>query len=110
MSWRWQPPGITSPDGNLRLYVDVNAEGTPYYSLDYKGKTLIAPSRLGLKADETAFTGRFTVTGIDTVTVDRSWQPVWGEYANVRDHFRELAVNLRADNPERVMTGAFPRV
>lgn len=99
--------GITSPDGNLRLYVDVNAEGTPYYSLDYKGKTLIAPSRLGLKADETAFTDGFTVTGIDTVTVDRSWQPVWGEYANVRDHFRELAVNLRADNPERVMTVRF---
>lgn len=99
--------GITSPSGLLRIDVDVDSAGTPVYSLDYKGKQIIAPSKLGLKADETAFTDGFTIIGTDTCTIDRSWQPVWGEYSNIRDHFRELAVNLKAENPERVMTIRF---
>lgn len=99
--------GITSPNGNLSLNVDVDASGIPTYSLDYKGKAVIKPSKLGLKADETAFTNGFRIANIDTVTVDRSWQPVWGEYANIRDHFREIAVNLKADNPERTLIVRF---
>ncbi|MDE5876169.1 MAG: glycoside hydrolase family 97 protein [Muribaculaceae bacterium] len=99
--------GITSPSGDLRLDVDVDASGVPIYTLEYKGKTIVAPSRLGLKADETAFTDGFRIEDIDTVTVDRTWQPVWGEYSDVHDHFKELAVNLKADNPERLMTVRF---
>lgn len=99
--------GITSPSGLLRIDVDVDSAGTPVYSLDYKGKQIISPSKLGLNADETKFTDGFTIIGTDTCTVDRSWQPVWGEYSNIRDHFRELAVHLKANNPERVMTVRF---
>lgn len=99
--------GITSPSGNLSLNVDVDFSGAPVYSLDYKGKSIILPSRLGLKADETEFVNGFRVAGIDTVTVDRSWEPVWGEYSSVRDHFRELAVNLKAENPNRELTLRF---
>lgn len=99
--------GITSPNGNLSLNVDVNASGVAVYSLDYKGKTVIKQSKLGLKADETAFTDGFSIAGVDTMTVDRSWQPVWGEYANVRDHFREIAVHLKAENPERTLIVRF---
>ncbi len=98
---------ITSPSGNLSLNVDVDFSGAPVYSLDYKGKSIILPSRLGLKADETEFVNGFRVAGIDTVTVDRSWEPVWGEYSSVRDHFRELAVNLKAENPNRELTLRF---
>ena len=99
--------GITSPSGLLRIDVDVDSAGTPVYSLDYKGKQIISPSKLGLNADEIKFTDGFTIIGTDTCTVDRSWQPVWGEYSNIRDHFRELAVHLKANNPERVMTVRF---
>ncbi|MDE6300750.1 MAG: glycoside hydrolase family 97 protein [Muribaculaceae bacterium] len=98
---------ITSPDGNLVLDVNVDAAGTPVYSLDYKGKPVVTESRLGIRADETAFTDGFRITGTDTLTVDRSWEPVWGEYSSVRDHFRELAVHLEAENPRRAMTLRF---
>ncbi|MBD5226661.1 MAG: glycoside hydrolase family 97 protein [Bacteroidales bacterium] len=98
---------ITSPSGDLKLVVDVDAQGVPVYSVDYKGKTLVAPGRLGLVSDETKFTDGFRIVDTDTVTVDRTWQPVWGEYSDVRDHFRELAVKLKADNPDREMTLRF---
>ena len=98
---------ISSPSGELKLTVDVDAAGIPYYSLDYKGKNLVKPSRLGLRAVETAFTEGFQIEGVDTVTIDRTWEPVWGEYSQVRDHFREMAVRLKAENPERAMTVRF---
>ena len=102
---------ITSPSGELSLNVDVIPEGQPYYSLSYKGKTIVEPSKLGLKADETTFADGFMIAGVDTVTVDRSWEPVWGEYSSIRDHFREMAVNLKApqtkDQPEREMIVRF---
>lgn len=98
---------IFSPDGNLRLEADVDSAGTPIYSLEYKGRTIVAPSRMGLRADETSFADGFRIQAVDTVTVDRSWEPVWGEYSSVRDHFRELALHLRADKPERLLTLRF---
>lgn len=101
---------IASPSGDFRLTVDVDAAGTPFYSLDYKGNALVARSALGLVADEMAFDSGFVITGTDTLSVDRSWTPVWGEYSTVRDHFRELAVNLESasgNGPERKMTLRF---
>lgn len=85
---------LVSPDGNLRLDVDVDSAGTPVHSLSYKGRTVIAPSHLGLSGREADMTRGFAVTGESRESVDRSWQPVWGEYETVRDHFNELAVTL----------------
>ena len=99
--------GITSPSGNLQLNVDVDAEGHPFYSLSYKGKEIVEPSKLGIRADETVFADGFSIAGVDTVTVDRSWEPVWGEYSTIRDHFREMAVKLKAGNPDRELTLRF---
>lgn len=99
--------GIESPSGDFSLTVDVDGVGTPVYSLDYKGKPLVTKSRLGLVADEMAWTEGFSIAGTDTATVDRQWEPVWGEYATVRDHYRELAVRFTADAPAREMTVRF---
>lgn len=98
---------VNSPSGDLKLTVDVDATGAPFYSLDYKGKQLVEPSRLGLSADETKFVDGFVIESTDTTSVDRTWQPVWGEYSDIRDHFNELAVNLSADNPNRKLTLRF---
>lgn len=98
---------LTSPSGAFILNVDVDAQGHPYYTLDYKGKKIVEPSKLGIRADETVFADGFAIASIDTLTVDRTWEPVWGEYSTVRDHFREMAVNLKAENPEKEMTVRF---
>lgn len=98
---------ISSPNGNLVLKVDVNATGTPVYSLGYKGRTLVKDSKMGLVADDVRFTDGFKVTGADSATVDNTWTPVWGEYASIRDHYNELAVKMEAQNPKRDMTLRF---
>lgn len=100
---------LSSPSGDLRLTVDLDGRGAPVYSVDYKGNALVTASPLGLTADETSFTDGFRIAATDTVTVDRTWKPVWGEYADVRDHFRELALHLKGDgkDDDREMTLRF---
>ena len=98
---------IKSPSGEFLLKVDTDAAGVPVYSLSYKGKTIVRESRLGLTADEIGFDKGFSITDAETASVDQTWNPVWGEYAEIRDRYNELAVNLRGGSPERVMTLRF---
>ena len=39
---------VTSPGGGITVTVDVN-DGVPVYSMQYKGKSVINPSKLGLE-------------------------------------------------------------
>ena len=98
---------ITSPDGDFRLDVNVNAQGEPYYSLDFKNRPVVKESHLGLQGAEAKFIDGFHISAVDSTSVDQSWQPVWGEYADIRDHYNELAVTFSSDSPKRVMTVRF---
>ena len=85
---------VNSPDGRLQLSVDVNAEGQPCYELALDGNAVIKNSLLGLSGNEADFTTGFTVENVTTSSHDSTWEPVWGEYATVRDHYNELAVTF----------------
>lgn len=99
---------ISSPDGNLVLNVDVTATGEPEYSLTFKDKEVIKPSKLGfvLKNAENLQSG-FTITGVDTLIVDETWQPVWGEESSIRNHYKEMLVHLDQKNTDRKMDVRF---
>lgn len=98
---------IHSPSGLLKVEVDVDSAGTPVYSVEYKGKALVSKSRLGLFGDEADFTKGFSIVSVDSTASDTVWEPVWGEYSKIRDNHKELAVKLKADDPDREMTLRF---
>lgn len=86
---------ITSPNGQLQLNFSVNAQGELVYELSYKGKTVIKPSKLGLELkDDPGLMNGFTLTDVQTSTFDETWEPVWGEEKEIRNHYNELAVTL----------------
>ncbi len=87
---------LKSPDGNLAMAFKLNENGTPTYSLTYKGKTVIRTSKLGLelKNDKNSLLGDFTVSGTKNTSFDETWKPVWGEESAIRNHYNELAVTL----------------
>ena len=91
---------LKSPDGNLTLGFEVDAEGSPVYSLDYKGKAVIKPSHLGLDIfdDQYGLAKGFEKGAIETSTFDETWEPVWGEWKQIRNHYNEMAVRL--DQPK----------
>ena len=95
---------ITSPNGNLHLDFTVNAQGEPVYQLVYKGKAVVKPSKLGLELkDDPGLMSNFTLTGTETSTFDETWKPVWGEVAQIRNHYNELAVTLEQKAQNRNM-------
>ena len=85
---------LLSPDGNLKMQFALD-NGVPSYQLSYRGQTVIAPSRLGLEMEEASLAGGFELAGQKTAIADETWQPVWGEYENVRCHYNELELTLR---------------
>ena len=93
---------LQSPNGNLELKFSVNNQGEPIYELYYKGKAVIKPSKLGLELkDDPGLMNGFTIEKSETSTFDETWQPVWGEEKEIRNHYNELAVTLDQKAQER---------
>lgn len=100
---------LKSPDENLIMAFSLLSDGTPSYSLTYKGKEVIKPSKLGieLKNDKISLLNGFTVADLKTSTFDESWTPVWGEVAKIRNHYNELAVTLNQSETSRQLVIRF---
>lgn len=113
---------IKSPNGKFELEFGLTKEGTPTYGLKFKNKVVIKRSHLGLelklKPDEevhlkgqadgetqiknkTSLYSDFEIADTKTNSFDETWQPVWGETKNVRNHYNELAVTLNQKNTAR---------
>ena len=98
---------VTSPNGEMKLTFTLR-DSKPYYSVSFRGKPVIKPSRLGyeLHNAESLLEG-FTQTGEKTSTFDETWTPVWGENKTILNHYKELLVNLIQEKTGRVMNLRF---
>jgi len=104
---------VCSPDGNISVNFKVE-DGIAKYDVSYKGRTVIAESRLGieLKSDNSTntfndfsvktentdgkaslFSG-FTLTDVKKNSFDDTWQPVWGENDSIRNNYNEMTIRL----------------
>ena len=121
---------LKSPDGNMEMTFQLTAEGTPQYALNYGDQKVILPSDLGfefrgvLKAQKLVYNADgtiskedrepvqqfyegFAVESVETGTFDETWEPVWGEEAQIRNNYNELLVNLVQASSERKMSIRF---
>ena len=94
---------LKSPNGKFVMEFSLQNDGTPSYSLNYKNKAVVKPSKLGLelKNDKKSLLDDFTVVDTKTATFDESWKPVWGEVASIRNHYNEMAVTLNQKDTDR---------
>ncbi|MBQ5979477.1 MAG: glycoside hydrolase family 97 protein [Bacteroidales bacterium] len=98
-----------SPDGNIVLKFEINSKGAPVYSLTYKGLEVIKPSTLGLEivSRQGDLMDGFEITGSETAAFDETWQPVWGETRDIRNHYNELLVKMVQKKSSREMNLRF---
>ena len=117
---------LSSPDGNLTMSFSLDMQGSPVYELSYKGKTVIKPSKLGfelvqenpnkqtdfewkeqkdttLSDVQTNLYNGFELEKAEFSTFDETWQPVWGEEKEIRNHYNQLTVTLEQSKSERIM-------
>jgi len=103
---------VKSPNGNIELKFSVDNTGRPVYEMSYKGRAVVKPSFLGLELakdkhasaglDEKDLMDQFSIVNEKVSEFDETWQPVWGETKNIRNHYNELAVTLQQMWLERV--------
>lgn len=95
---------LLSPDENLEMEFSLQADGTPVYSLNYKDKKVIEPSKLGLDLkEEEDLLKHFSIANTEESTFDETWEPVWGEVNEIRNHYNELEVELVQEGTERIL-------
>ena len=96
---------LQSPGGKFTMVFALESDGTPDYTLNYKGRVVIKPSKLGLelKNDKQSLLNGFEITKIDTSSFDETWKPVWGELATIRNHYNQMAVTLGQKETGRQM-------
>ena len=89
---------LESPNGKLHLDFTIKEQGSPYYALQYKGKTIVTDSKLGfiLKPSISYFSG-FKVENISYASENTTWKAVWGPNKEVINHYKEMLVHLVQD-------------
>ncbi|OGV06439.1 MAG: alpha-glucosidase [Stygiobacter sp. RIFOXYC2_FULL_38_25] len=99
---------ISSPNGALKLQFEILKDGTPAYELNYKNSKVIKTSRLGLLLkDSPSLQSGFVISKIDSLKMDETWDPVWGEVKTIRDTHNELKVTLTQKETDKQIVLAF---
>ena len=98
---------VASPNGNVKVKFYVDNQGRPTYEMLYKDRPVVLPSHLGLELakdkhaskglEETDLMDGFKIVKEETSEFDETWQPVWGETRDIRNHYNELAVTLNRE-------------
>jgi alpha-glucosidase len=99
---------VSSPNGELNLKFDLE-EGVANYEVVYNQEQLIEPSSLGFKLKNNPdLTTGFKVVGTTRREVDNTWEPVWGQQSQIRNHYQHLTINLEEiEAPHRKMNLVF---
>lgn len=119
---------LSSPDGKLELVFGLE-NGAPKYSLSREGQQIVLPSQLGfdmrgtVKAEKLSVKGDavvkedavpgfsmydgFELEGAEADSLDETWEPVWGEESQIRNHYNELLVKLVKPEENRRMNVRF---
>ncbi len=91
---------MKSPDGALSVRVGLTSKGEPFYALDRGGEPVILPSKLGFDLMD----GSNLKEGFQLLSVappeetDETWNPVWGEEREIRNHFNEMSLTFDKDD------------
>ena len=97
--------------GKIKMQFTLDKDGVPSYEVLYNNKPVILPSRLGFKlnVDSLFYTG-FQVTGTEKKSFDQTWQTVWGETKDIRNHYEELTVHLQSSHAPGIRLNLIFRV
>ena len=102
--WYTNTVSMQSPDGRMELRFML-VDGCPQYALYRDGKPVVLPSKMGFTLEwRDDLAHAFVLKDLERSTFDEVWQPVWGEEANIRNHYNEMLVTL--EQPAGVVTSA----
>ena len=93
-----QQATVSGPDNQLKVDISVD-NGNPFYSVSYKGKTILEKSPLGFVADLGDFSKGMTYVGQKSRSMEESYRIDRIKQSEVDYHANELTVTL--ENAEK---------
>lgn len=100
VSWHW---GLLYPRHYFRAVRQAISrlcrpmEGDLKYEMSWKDELMIDSSVISLFAD-----ARLTILDAETRSADTTWNPVWGQFNEIRDLYNELVLTLDWDERRQV--------
>lgn len=86
---------VKSPDGLLSVEFSLDRKGRPGYSVSYRDREVIRPSRMGfMLSDGTSLADGFGMGKVSYQKCDSLWAPVWGENDSIRENYNGMTVPL----------------
>ncbi|TKG97307.1 glycoside hydrolase family 97 protein [Puteibacter caeruleilacunae] len=87
---------LSSPDSKNKVEFSLNELGAPYYTVSRNDETLVSKSRMGFifKGND-HFDCNFSILNVTKSAHNDTWQPVVGEYKEIRNNYNELTVELQ---------------
>src|SRR5690606_1241381 len=86
---------LASPNGENKITFSLNSN-MPTYTVNHEEKEIITPSALGFVLKNEDLTKDFELVDVQTSTHDDTWEQVWGEKKNIRNHYNEMVVKLQS--------------
>ena len=87
---------VSSPDGEVRIHVALNASRTPTYSVQYGGRSVLLPSPLGLEFRKGGLLSNdLRVVNVTRGSHDETYAVVAGATRRARNHYNEIRLTLR---------------
>lgn len=76
---------MSSPNGNIKFSLQTDSDGELVYAISYKDKPVILNSFLGISG----WDRNLEIEDVQRTSFDTVWKPVYGERAEVRDHYNQ---------------------
>ena len=98
-----QQATVSGPDNQLKVDITVEA-GTPFYSVTYKGKTMLEKSPLGFVSNVGDFSQGMTYVSQKNRTLEETYRMDRTKQSEVNYRANELTVTLQNDRLETHQT------
>ncbi|QEE50867.1 glycoside hydrolase family 97 protein [Flavobacterium alkalisoli] len=86
---------LASPNGDNKITFSLDGS-VPTYTVNHESKEIITPSALGFILKNEDLSKDFELVDVQTSTHDDTWEQVWGEKKNIRNHYNEMVVKLQS--------------
>lgn len=104
---------LLSPNGDYEFTFYqkeiVKGEKQMYYTLTFRGKSVVLESELGVLIENQTFESalavpndtckiwgeNLTFTTVQRSSTDETWKPVYGEYTSIRNNYNEMTLSFR---------------
>lgn len=92
---------VVSPDGKNKIKFELK-ESKPQYAVYHDTIEILTFSDMGFSLkDKEDLSSNFEIATIENSSFDETWEQVWGEKKNIRDHYNQLSVTLQEKSGDK---------